>query len=352
VRRSRQLADHSAAALARARAEQHQAEKEAATLRRALDAIPQGIVVADHEGSVLFRNRSAATLADPRQQDSLVAQTVDDLLRQAVDKGAAAVTLELHGPPARILHISARSGVVVIDDVTQQRQLDAIRRDFAANVSHELRTPIGAMGLLVDSLADEPDREVAGRLIKRLSQEADRVTLLIEHLLDLSRTEAEAEAAHEQTAVALADVLAEAAERGAALADHLGVRLDVTWADETAVVTGSRRQLVSALVNLIENGLRYSAPGSAVTVTTEAVAFGVTVVVSDTGIGIPGRDLDRIFERFYRVDRARSRETGGSGLGLAIVRHVAQNHGGEISVESREGEGSTFRLTLPVRSRS
>jgi two-component system sensor histidine kinase SenX3 len=350
MRRSRQLADHSAEALARARAEQHRAEKEAGTLRRALDAIPQGIVVADTDGVILFRNRSAASLADPRQQDSLIAQTVDDLLRQALDKGAASVTLELHGPPNRVLMISARSGVVVIDDITQQRQLDDIRRDFAANVSHELRTPIGAMGLLVDSLGGESDPAVIRRLVERLGREADRVTLLIEDLLDLGRTEAEA--IREPEPIALANVVTEAVDRSAGLAEQLGVGLAVTTSGATEVVTGSRRQLVSAIVNLIENGLRYSSSGSKVEVSIEPEPFGVSVVVRDSGIGIPARDLDRIFERFYRVDRARSRETGGSGLGLAIVRHVAQNHGGKITVESREGDGSTFRLTLPLRSRS
>jgi two-component system sensor histidine kinase SenX3 len=350
LRRSRQTAEHSAAEVTRARAERHAAEKTAANLRRALDVIAQGIVVADSEGRIVFRNRSAAGLEQPRHEDTLVAQAVDQLLAESATRGAASATLELHGPPSRALHITARGGVVVIDDITQQRQLDAIRRDFAANVSHELRTPIGALAVLAESLAGETDLAVVARLTDRLSHEAERVALLIEDLLDLSRTEAEA--TQRRDAVALGDVLSEAAERSAALADQLGVGLQVDVLPSAVVVDGSRRQLVSALVNLIENGLRYSEKGSQVEVATERRADRVAVIVTDFGIGIPGPELDRIFERFYRVDRARSRETGGSGLGLAIVRHVATTHGGTVTVRSTEGQGSTFVLDLPARSPS
>jgi two-component system sensor histidine kinase SenX3 len=282
-------------------------------------------------------------------------------------------TLELHGPPHRILQVTATpigrrdrslGTVVLVDDVSELRRLEAVRRDFVANVSHELRTPVGAMGVLAETLAEERDPEVMRRLATRITAEAERAGRLIDGLLDLSRIEA---GGIHRNEVDVAGVVATAVERVGHLADQLGVTLVAVpdAAGEATVVgdvggptvvgdvggptaVGDEHQLVSAVVNLLENAVKYSDKGSAVEVETAAGDGWVEVVVRDHGVGIPAKDLERIFERFYRVDRARSRETGGTGLGLSIVRHVASNHGGEILVESQEGLGSTFTLRLPA----
>jgi two-component system sensor histidine kinase SenX3 len=234
---------------------------------------------------------------------------------------------------------------VVIEDISERRRLEAVRRDFVANISHELKTPVGALGLLAETMADEEDQSVARRLAERMQLEATRVGRIIEDLLDLSRIESEESPSREPVPVHL--VLAEAAERLRPTAELRSITIDVAEPNHRLTVMGERRQLVSALNNLLENAVKYSDDGGRVEVTTTTDGTWVELAVCDHGIGIPARDLERIFERFYRVDRARARDTGGTGLGLAIVRHVATNHGGDVRVESHEGEGSTFTLRLP-----
>jgi two-component system sensor histidine kinase SenX3 len=235
--------------------------------------------------------------------------------------------------------------VAVIEDVSERRRLEAVRRDFVANISHELKTPVGALGLLAEALSSEDDPQVSRRLADRMTDEAFRVARTIDDLLDLSRIEAEPSVEEEVAAVHL--VVAEAVERVAPVGRTRHIRLDVD-VPKRHVVRGDRRQLVSAVANLLENACKYSDAGSTVTVRSRADGSWVELDVADSGVGIPERDLERVFERFYRVDRARSRETGGTGLGLAIVRHVAGNHGGEVRVRSVEGEGSVFTLRLPA----
>jgi len=316
-------------------------------LRAAFDALPLAVVVAGPDGETLLRNRRARDLAAARHSDSLAAKALDDLLAAAQEGGPQRRTLELHGPPPRVLDLTAEpvgdGAVAVLHDVSDRHRLDAVRRDFVANVSHELRTPVGALRALAETLQDEPDIDVAHRLATRIVAEADRAGRIIEDLLDLSRIEAEGVQVRGE--VAVADVLREAAERVRPAADACGVALDVAAPDLT--VMGDDRQLVSAVANLLDNAVKYSERGSTVTASATAAGGWVEVAVSDRGIGIPAKDVDRIFERFYRVDRARSRATGGTGLGLAIVRHVVANHDGEVRVSSREGEGSTFTVRLP-----
>jgi two-component system, OmpR family, sensor histidine kinase SenX3 len=187
---------------------------------------------------------------------------------------------------------------------------------------------------------------VAQRLAQRLLDESLRVSRTIDDLLELSRIEAEEQALRDPVPVHLC--VAEAVDRVRPAAERRSVELVVEEPDARATVVGDRRQLVSAISNLLDNAVKYSDAGSTVEVTSRTDGRWVEIAVQDHGIGIPRRDLGRIFERFYRVDRARSRDTGGTGLGLAIVRHVANNHHGEVSVESQEGEGSTFVLRLPA----
>ncbi len=604
---------------------------DAIRLRRSLDTLPQGVVICNESGAVIYRNSRANALMTSRRGDALAAQAVTELLEDAWDRGAAERTLDLYGPPRRTLSVQARLiddgrralGVIaMIDDVSERRRLEEIRRDFVANVSHELKTPMGALGLLAETLVAEPDPDVARRLASRIQTEAFRVSRIIDDLLDLSRIESEEAPPREPVLVNL--VMAEAVERVRAIADQRGIAIELSEPEPPVAVMGDRRQLVSAMHALLENAVTSSYDSSTVTVTgrvvqaheaveggrtgaspaastlragagpatgslsaarapsgpgdaptpegngavepaaspapvvtyeegtpdrTVAPAVGagtenptaagarepgptpeatptpepgagatgsgggtgvgsgngpqhaangqhtvepgvvaaepagahapahaadaeppaswvqpsevsapessahegeeggpppaatmppppavwrsslaagavrdptatdgeapgpfeppgpepegaapaaspgrswppapatatgsgplptavaavtplpaaaaaatgtpaahaprqtVRIAVIDHGIGIPARDLDRIFERFYRVDHGRSRDTGGTGLGLSIVRHVANNHQGWVEVESREGEGSTFTLVLPL----
>jgi len=331
------------------------ATAEAARLREAIEALPHAIVVCDTRGDVVLRNRRSLDLEGGHHAAALVQRAVEEVVAAGGGTRPVTQTLELHGPPPRALQVTGTpmgrtdrpSGtVVLVDDVSELRRLEAVRRDFVANVSHELRTPVGAMGVLAETLADEPDPDVMRRLASRITGEAERAGRLIDGLLDLSRIEAAGVPGSRR--IALRVVVAAAIERVGHLAEQQGVELVTPGDPVDAAVLGDENQLVSAVVNLLENAVKYSDEGSAVEVSVGTASTGsVDVVVRDRGIGIPARDLERIFERFYRVDRARSRETGGTGLGLSIVRHVATNHGGEVLVESQEGRGSTFTLRLP-----
>lgn len=341
---------------------------ESTRLRRSLDSLPLGLVLCDESGSVLFRNTQAETLMASRYGDAIAAQAVTGVLTEGWTNGVAERTIEIYGPPRRTLTI--RSTVIddgrrplgvlaVIEDVSERRRLEDIRRDFIANVSHELKTPIGALGLLAETLQFERDPEVANRLAQRINSEAFRVSRIIEDLLDLSRIESEGSPSREPVPVSL--FVADAIERIRTSAEQHHVTLDFTESENSLVIVGDRRQLVSAVHALLENAVVYSPEGGSVSVSIERVdavsdedgeTVGpfVHVTIKDQGTGIPSKDLERIFERFYRVDPGRARETGGTGLGLSIVRHVAQNHGGTVLVDSREGEGSTFILELPMNS--
>jgi two-component system sensor histidine kinase SenX3 len=456
-----------------------EASSDAIRLRRSLDTLTQGVVLCDENGTVIYRNGRANALMVSRHGDALAAQAVTELLEDAWHEGSAERTLDLYGPPRRTLQVRARQiddgrrplGVIaLIEDVSERRRLEEIRRDFVANVSHELKTPMGALGLLAETLVSEPDAEVAQRLAGRIHNEAFRVSRIIDDLLDLSRIESEEAPPREPVLVNL--VMADAIERVRATADQRGIEIVLHEPSPPVAVMGDRRQLVSAMHALLENAITYSYDNSKVVVTgavhrsspdlsqptlsqgghdapalndidtgqhvdlaalaevravetmartgsrsgtgtgptstsgepvepvftpeileqytpptqVEALANAATgtsgpppgaesevaptspesvssapswrieerdsvrLSVQDHGVGIPARDLDRIFERFYRVDHGRSRVTGGTGLGLSIVRHVANNHQGWVDVESREGEGSTFTLVLPIQA--
>ncbi|QGG93970.1 sensor histidine kinase [Actinomarinicola tropica] len=332
---------------AAARAEQRMA--------RALDAIPQGVAICDADGEILFHNASGSAYSSARHGDALVEAAIDDLLRRAVAGEGSVETIELFGPPKRTLVITAvpledgvagRGAIAVIDDVTERRRLEAVRRDFVANISHELKTPVGALALLAETIMDERDPDVVERLAGRMLTEAHRVGRTIQDLLELSSIEVEEDKVREP--VPVRQVLAGAVGRIRPAADQRQIRVELLEPDDDLAVVCDRRQLVSAVFNLLENAVKYSEAGSTVRTWAEADGDVVDIVVEDHGMGIPTRDLERVFERFYRVDQARSRRTGGTGLGLAIVRHVVNNHAGEVLVASREGEGSTFTLRFPV----
>ena len=342
-----------AAAANRSRAER--AEAEAARLRDAIEALPHAVVVCDPAGRVVLRNRRSNGLEGGRHAAALVDRVVEEVVAAGEATRPVTRTLDLHGPPPRTMQVTASpigpadgplGTVVLVDDVSELRRLEAVRRDFVANVSHELRTPVGAMGVLAETLADEPDPAVMRRLAERITAEAERAGRLIDGLLDLSRIEAAG--VHARRRLDVGAVVAAAADRVGPLSQGHAVEVVVAPAPGGVTVDGDEGQLVSAVANLLSNAVKYSEAGSEVQVAVAAASGWVDVIVRDRGIGIPSKDLERIFERFYRVDRARSRETGGTGLGLSIVRHVATNHGGEVLVESQEGLGSTFVLRLPT----
>jgi two-component system sensor histidine kinase SenX3 len=323
-------------------------------LQLAANEVLEGVVVCDENGVVVWSNKGAEPYVTARHADVVAQRAVVELLDAAIGGRRQRRTVELYGPPRRSLQVSALplqqdgrvvGAVAVIDDVTDRRRLETVRRDFVANVSHELKTPVGALTLLAETLTGEDDLDVIHRLSERLLGEGQRLARIIEDLLDLSRIESDEDPMREP--VAIESVVTESVEWVRPLAEVHGIRLLVTAPHESVTVTGERRQLVSAVSNLLENAVKYSDPEATVELWVDADAEWVELVVRDRGIGIPQRDLERIFERFYRVDPGRARETGGTGLGLAIVRHVAQSHRGEVLVDSLEGRGSTFTLRLP-----
>jgi two-component system sensor histidine kinase SenX3 len=343
--------EHAAEAVAESSAD-------AIRLRRVLDSLAQAVIVCDEHGELVFRNSRAITLMGSRHGDALAAQAVDELLATTSPGASEERTLELYGPPRRTLSVRTESidngqrtlGVIaVIEDVSERRQLEEVRRDFVANVSHELKTPMGALGLLAETLLAETEPEVSRRLAQRIHSEAFRISRIIDDLLDLSRIENEESPPREPVLVNL--VMAEAAERMRSAAEQREVEIKLEEPSPPVAVLGDRRQLTSALYNLLENSVKFSYEGGVVEFTGTVDGDDVVIAVADKGLGIPTRDLERIFERFYRVDHGRSRSTGGTGLGLSIVRHVANSHSGSVHVDSREGEGSTFTLRLPVQGR-
>jgi two-component system sensor histidine kinase SenX3 len=247
--------------------------------------------------------------------------------------------------------------VLLVTDLQETLRVEAVRRDFVANVSHELKTPIGALMLLAEAVRaaiDDPDDPAtAHHFADRMVHEAGRLSRLVNELLDLYRLQG-AEPLPTLDAVAASDVFDEVAEALHVRADAAGIQLDIV-APGSIRVWGDHRLLVTALTNLIENAIAYSPPGTTVTVRADVRGGhnaqdpeGVEISVRDEGVGIEPSEQRRIFERFYRVDAARSRATGGTGLGLAIVKHIASNHGGRVDVQSAPGQGSTFTLHLPV----
>lgn len=341
--------------LAEAKRETNAAAAQADLLKLSLDALTSGVIVTDHAGKVLVRSRLAADTSSRSHEKTLVDATTSDLLAQAVQGKRAEREVDVFGPPPRNLFvhavpITANAQVIgalaVIDDVTDHHRIEKTRRDFIANLSHELRTPVGAVSLLAEMLVDEPDVDTRSQLTSRMLIETDRMTETIDDLLELSRIESSIETYTDE--IIVQGLLDEAVERTRVAAESGGITIGALAPTDPITLVGNRAQLVTALVNLVENAIKYSEPNDSVSVRARLDDNGIALVVQDTGRGIPARDLDRIFERFYRVDRSRDATTGGTGIGLSIVRHVALNHGGQVSVESFEGDGSTFTLLLPV----
>ncbi len=335
------------------------AAEDAAMLERfraVTDHLELGVVVWDGTGDEVHRNPVADAMFAARDGQVLVAAAVEELRDDALAGRPVRREVELFGPPAASFVVVAipfpsevGGAMAVVEDRSPQRRTETVRRDFVANISHELKTPIGALGLLAETVRDEEDPDVVRRLADRMVTESERIARTIDDLLELSSIELGGDADFGD--IDARSVLGEAVSRLGPAPAQAGVDVRVD-APAELVVHGDRRQLVSAVVNLLDNAVKYSHEDSEVVVAAAGSDDGtVRITVADSGVGVPRRDLDRIFERFYRVDRARSRRTGGTGLGLAIVRHVASNHHGEVLVESTEGIGTTFTLVLPPTTR-
>ena len=322
-----------------------------------LGSMHEGVLLFDGQGRSAFANEALEQHLDssPESSSQLFPVALRDAVAQVAESGAPRSVDVERGSPSRWLRVRATpaddegSVLLVVNDITESRRIESVRRDFVTNASHELKTPAASIQAAAETLRSvaEEDPAAVPRFAAQLEREALRLSRIIADLLDLSRLEAGRERGEP---IRLDALVREESERYEATARESGIALVIT-APAPATVTGSPRDLSLLVRNLIDNAIRYTQPGGRVEIEIEIASQGDDVVkltVRDTGVGIPARDIPRVFERFYRVDRARSRETGGTGLGLAIVKHVAENHGGTVHVESELGVGSAFVVGLPA----
>jgi len=330
-------------------------------LETTLASIVEGVVAVDYHGKVIQMNGAAARLLRANVRSDLglpfgeicrnreIADLVQTALtaqefqkREATDSG---VVLDCYAGPLR----EGAGVVLVLHDITEVRRLEAVRRDFVANVSHELKTPLTAIKGYVETLLTGgiADQENNLRFLRKIETHANRLTALITDLLSLSRIES-GEAVSRRESVNVGEVLATSMARLGPSAERKGLRFGVRTLDRNMRIDGDAEALSQIFDNLIDNAIKYTEPGQRVEVSLAREDGKVVFEVEDTGVGIPAEDLPRIFERFYRVDKARSRELGGTGLGLSIVRHLVHALGGEVKVRSQPGVGSVFTVALPV----
>jgi two-component system, OmpR family, phosphate regulon sensor histidine kinase PhoR len=325
-----------------------------------LSAMEEGVLLVDPQETVEYTNLSARVLLghEPQNLGTIVPQTLRHIVEGARDAGSPREEEIEIGQPLRVVRASAipvgspasenHGGTVllVLRDVTEARRVEAMRHDFVANASHELKTPVAAIRAAAETIrqAVHDDPEGARRFADRLLGDATRLSRIVGDLLDLSRLEAERPP---RDRVRLDLVAAEEAERFMFPAEAANLHLEVLTETPVAVL-GSASSLALLVRNLLDNAIRYTRPSGHINVSVARRGSDAVLEVRDTGMGIPSRHLPRIFERFYRVDPARSRETGGTGLGLAIVKHVAEQLEGRVEADSELGRGSTFRVVLPL----
>ena len=344
-----------------------QAERVAAD---ALNALRVGVLVLDAADIPVLANPAAVELGlvregvSPQQVHPVIRTLAGQVRRSGVRReveldlprgagGRVHLAGEPQGVRVRVIPLGGEDyppGHVAIEaaDVTEAHRVARVRRDFVANVSHELKTPVGALALLAETLLEAADDPVASRrFAERIHHESQRLARLVKELLELSRLQG-ADPLPTPMPVAVDRIVNEVVDRTRTAA--AAKNIDIHFAGSRGLtVFGNENQLVTAVANLVENAIAYSSEETKVTIDTRWVGDMVDIAVVDQGIGIAVKDQDRIFERFYRADQARSRDTGGTGLGLAIVKHIAVNHGGRVDVDSTVGAGSTFTLRLPAR---
>ena len=340
-------------------------QPESALSRRLLDLMDPAVVLLDADDVVLLANPAARALGIVRDT-RLVVPSLVDLAREVRIGGSRRRDVRLPGGlvgsgprlvGAHGVRLDAGAApppgpvALVLQDVTEARRIEAVRRDFVANVGHELKTPVGALALLAEAMEDAADDpEAVARFAQRMTHEAERLGRLVRELIDLSRLQG-GEPLPDPEPVAVDTVLTEAVDRTRTAAAAKRIEIAV-GGEHGLVVRGVESQLATAVTNLLANAVSYSPEDTRIAVAARARSGFAEIAVTDSGIGIPAQDRGRVFERFYRVDQSRASSTGGTGLGLAIVKHVANNHGGSVSVWSEEGVGSTFTLRVPLLPRA
>ncbi|NYJ02798.1 two-component system sensor histidine kinase SenX3 [Nocardioides thalensis] len=310
------------------------------------------VVVDDHD--VVVKASAPAFAMGFVRGTSLVSDKLGELVQEVRRDGQIRETELIvprqNGPArhvtARVAPIGPRLVLALVEDRTRERRIEEVRRDFVANVSHELKTPVGAIRLLAEAVHDAADDpEAVQRFADRMLTESDRLTHLVQQVIELSRLQGD-EPVESPDPLDIEHIIGVAIDTSSIDADAKAIQV-VAETEPGLAVLGSEEQVTAAVANLVANAVAYSEPSSKVLVRARSVEGFVEISVVDQGIGIPSDEIDRIFERFYRVDPARHRSTGGTGLGLSIVKHVAATHGGDVRVWSVEGQGSTFTLSLP-----
>lgn len=323
---------------------------------RVLAVLPSASMIVTAEGAVLRASSRAVALGLVNRSQV----TIPDLIELAIEVAGGAEPreqeLRVRRPPLgrELLEVRARAALIgpgtiliLVDDLSEDRRVDAVRRDFVANVSHELKTPVGALSLLAEAIATSPeDVEQVRHFAERMQLEASRLGHLIQDVIDLSRLQGDDPVLRAEI-VPVEELMVRAIDELRTAANAASIEF-VRGEPSDALIYGDRNQLLTALRNLLANAVAYSPASTRIAIDCRLTNDIIEITVTDQGVGIPASELERIFERFYRVDPARSRVTGGTGLGLAIVKHVCQNHGGECTVWSEVGVGSTFTLRLPA----
>ncbi|MFZ4485109.1 MAG: sensor histidine kinase [Candidatus Nanopelagicales bacterium] len=323
---------------------------------RVLSVLPSASLVVSGDGLVLRASARSQALGLINRSLVTVPEISRLIEKVAGDGEAREQEMRVRRPPlgrellelrVRIAPLGTGAILVLIDDLAEERRVDAVRRDFVANVSHELKTPVGALSLLAEAvLASSDDPDQVRHFAERMQLEAARLSHLVQDVIDLSRLQGDDPHTHAEI-VDVDDLVDRSIDEVRTVATASNVDF-IVGSPSRASIYGDRGQLQTAIRNLLANAVSYSPGGTKVAAEARVTGSMVEIMVKDQGIGIPSNDLDRIFERFYRVDPARSRVTGGTGLGLSIVKHVCQNHGGECTAWSEVGVGSTFTLRLPL----
>lgn len=327
-------------------------------LQRIVALMPLGTAVVDTHRDVVYLNERAKELGLVRDrqlddqawraaEQALGGDDVEFDLSPGKRPAAGRSGLSVHGHARLLSEDDRRFAVVFVHDQSDYARMEAARRDFVANVSHELKTPVGAMALLAEALlASADDAETVSRFAEKVLIEANRLGDMVAELIELSRLQG-AERLPNVTDIDVDTIVSEAIARHKVAAENASIEVN-TDAPSDLLVLGDQTLLVTALANLVSNAIAYSPRGSLVSISSRRRGDNIEIAVTDRGIGIALEDQERVFERFFRGDKARSRATGGSGLGLAIVKHVAANHNGSIGVWSKPGTGSTFTLSIPA----
>ncbi len=319
-----------------------------------LSILRSSAVVVNEADEVLKASAPAYAFGLVRSNQVVVPELLDLVAQVRRDGQIRESELELQSAPggstrtltARVAPLGARLVLALVEDRTREKRVEAVRRDFVANVSHELKTPVGAIRVLAEAVTDaSDDPEAVQRFATRMLTESDRLSRLVQQIIELSRLQGH-DPLETPVMVDLDAALATALDTSAIEAGAKQVVVE-SRGESGLEIFGSQEQIGAAISNLVANAVTYSSEGSRVVVTARREGDQVQIAVVDQGIGIPPEEIDRIFERFYRVDPARHRSTGGTGLGLSIVKHVAATHGGDVAVWSVPGQGSTFTLTLP-----